>query len=84
MSTPLVKLTPPQLGKRLGVDPSKIIGWIRSGELKAIDVSNAGSSRPRYRIDPIDIELFEQRRQVIATPKVSRRRRRDPEIIQFF
>ncbi len=28
------KLTPPELGRRWGLDPHKIVGWIRSGELR--------------------------------------------------
>jgi len=46
------KLTPPEVARRWGVAPETVISWIRSGELKAIDVSaRPGIGRPRYRID---------------------------------
>ncbi len=81
------KLTPPQLGKMWGISPDKIVAWIRSGELKAIDVSlNRGSVRPRYLIDRRDIESFELSRAVVPpSPKAKRRRRRrDPAIREYF
>ena len=81
------KLTPPQLAKRWGVSADKIVGFIKSGELRAIDVSsNRGSVRPRYLIDQRDIEAFEASRAVVApTPKPKRRRRRrDPAIKEYF
>jgi len=78
------KLTPPEVARRWGVSPDKVIGWIRSGELRAIDVSaHPGIGRPRYRIDITDLMEFEMRRQVVITPKV-KRRRRDPSVIEFF
>lgn len=61
------KLTPPQYAEQLGVNPAKVIGWIRSGALLAIDVGNA--SRPRYLIDADDIDTFERSRAV--TPAVT-------------
>jgi excisionase family DNA binding protein len=56
------KTTPPQLAKRWGVSADKILSLIRSGELRAIDVS-LGKKRARYLIDERDIEEFEQRRE---------------------
>jgi excisionase family DNA binding protein len=42
-------LTPPQVAKRLGVTPETVIGWIKTGQLKASNIGN-GKARPRYRI----------------------------------
>ena len=81
------KMTPPELGKLWGVSPDKILGFIRAGELKAIDVSsNRGSPRPRYLIDKKDVEAFELARAVVPpAPKTRRRRRRrDPAIREYF
>ena len=79
------KLSPPQVGRVLGVAPEKVIDWIRSGELRAIDVASRGSSRPRYRIDPDDLAAFEERRRVVPAPEPSRRRRKDnPNITEYF
>jgi hypothetical protein len=78
------KLSPPQLAAQWGVDVHKIIGWIRSGELRAINVATTRTGRPRYLIDQVDIALFEAARVVQPpTPRI-RRRRIDPDVIQFF
>lgn len=40
------KLSPPELAKRWGIDPAKVIAWIHSGELRAI---NARRLSDRFR-----------------------------------
>lgn len=77
------KLTPPQYAKQLGVSTSKILDWIHSGELRAINVGN-GNLRPRFLIDIEDISAFENRRSVCPQPKINRiRRRRNREVKDF-
>ncbi|QDU82630.1 Helix-turn-helix domain protein [Polystyrenella longa] len=62
-------ITPPQLARLWGVKPEKIIRWIRSGELKAMDFSsNPQSGRPRFRIRMSDAEEFEMNRTVSTGP----------------
>lgn len=76
-------LTPPELGRRWGVNPAKVIGWIRSGELDAIDLSSRpGIGRPRYRISTEAIELFESRRAAgaVSTSQRPKRTRRPGRI----
>ena len=76
-------LSPPEIARRFGVDPAKVIGWIRRGELRAVNVGN-GSSRPRYRISPADLAAFEAGRAA-GPPKITRVRRRQPQrVIEFF
>jgi len=53
-------MTPPQVAKYLRVRRDTVLAWIRSGELRAINISNA--SRPSYRVDPADLEEFKLRR----------------------
>ena len=77
-------LTPPEIAKRYGVDAHKIVAWIRRGELRAIDVSSTPGGRPRYRIAPADLAIFEQARATGPTPKITRRRRKDPGVTQYF
>jgi hypothetical protein len=77
-------LTPPQLARRYGVKAERVIGWIRSGELRAIDLASKGSTRPRFRIDPKDIELFELRRSVQPAVKTMRRKRTPTDVTAFF
>ena len=81
------KLSPPVLAKEWGISADKIVGFIKRGELKAIDVSsNRGSVRPRYLIDQKDIEAFELARAVVppAAKTKRRRRRRDPATKGYF
>jgi hypothetical protein len=78
------KLTPPQVAALWQVKAATVIGWIRSGQLRAVDVSSRGSRRPRYRIDRADLLAFEQARAAVPAPKVQRRRRRPADVIEFF
>jgi hypothetical protein len=80
-----MKVSPPELARRYKVDPSKIIGWIKSGELPAVNLATRSTGRPRYAIDERDIELFELRRSATPPPKATRRqRRKDTQVIEFF
>lgn len=81
-----VKITPPTLAKSWGISVDKVLAWIRSGELRAIDVSTRRGGRPRYLIDDGDIEAFEQLRAVqpIPKPKRGRRKERDDSVIEFY
>ncbi len=64
--TTRTKLTVPQLARLWGLDTHKIVAWIRSGELRAINgAKKSNSIRPRYLIDVVDIRAFEQAREVI-------------------
>lgn len=70
------KTTPPKLAQGWGVSVNKILAFIRSGELRAINVAPSDRHRPRYLIDLADVEAFENARQVVpeATPKPRRRK----------
>ncbi len=81
------KMTPPQYAQSLGVKAEKVLAWIRSGELRAIDASTRPGRRPRYLIDLADILVFEQRRTVAADGRrrpPSRRRKKPDDVIEFF
>jgi hypothetical protein len=79
-------ISPPVLARRWAVSASKILSWIHSGQLRALNVATSLGGRPRYRISEGDIADFERRR--VAVPEgVARRpnrQRRDPDIIRFF
>jgi len=78
-------VSPPQLARRYRCKPEKIIGLIRAGKLAAFSIASEGAKRPRYRIDLREVEAFELRRSVLPAPKSTRRRkRRDPDVIDFF
>jgi len=82
MSTPTY-LTPPELAKELRIRPDKVLTWIRSGELAAVDVSETIGGRPRWRISADDLDDFLKRRRAQPAPKVTRRRRRKPSKSYF-
>ena len=72
-------LTPPIVAKQLGVDPAKVSTWIKTGELRAINVATKTTGRPRWRIMPADLESFLASRTARpATPAIRRRKRQRP------
>ncbi|MDZ4780097.1 MAG: helix-turn-helix domain-containing protein [Planctomycetia bacterium] len=79
------KLSPPQLAKLWGISTEKVLTWIRSGELKAIDAVSRRGERPRYLIDVRDLEAFERSRSTSPVVDPSPRRKRTPEgVMEFF
>ena len=54
-------ITPPTAAKELGIHPDKVLGWIRRGELVAINLATSVGRRPRYRIRRIDLDDFLRR-----------------------
>lgn len=81
------KFSPPQVARMWGVSTAKIIGWIQSGQLRAINVAEGPKKRPRYLIDRADIQIFETSRAVVpidgpATTKL--RRRANQNVKEYF
>ena len=68
-------LSPPMIAKNYGVKPAKVLAWIASGELIAIDVAERRGGRPRWRVSPESLEAFQRRRSSRPAPAVTRRRR---------
>lgn len=73
-------MTVPQYARHLGVATNKVLGWIRSGRLSALNVSNG--DRPRYVIPPESIASFEAR--IATQPPVQRIRRRRAEPVKDY
>jgi len=82
-SSPARYLTPPQIAAQLGVKPDRVLRWIRTGVLSAINLSD-GRLRPRFRVAPSDLEIFLSTRRVAAPTRVVRRPRQDANVIAFF
>ncbi len=83
--------TVPQLAQALGIDQTKLLGWIHRGELQALNVAESATGRPRWRIPADAWQAFQQARSNTAQapaprPQQRRRRRRqaDSGIIQFY
>ena len=85
MSPERTKLTPPEVARQWGVSIDKVLTWIRTGELRAVNLATRLSGRPRYRIDINDLRDFEQHRAVVPPPPPQRTRKKPPtDVIQFF
>ena len=85
MSSERTKLTPPEVARQWGVSIDKVLTFIRTGELRAVNFATRLSGRPRYRIDINDLRDFEQRRAVVPPPPPQRTRKQPTsDVIQFF
>jgi hypothetical protein len=66
-------LRPQDIARALGIGHAKVLLWIQTGELKAINVSTKPTNRPRYKIRQEDYAAFlagrETHRFVPATRK---------------
>jgi hypothetical protein len=69
------KLTPPQVAKAWGIDVLKVLHWIKTGQLRAINGARTAGGRPRYLIDVEDLKAFEHARSAIPLPTPTRTRR---------
>lgn len=81
------KLSLPQVARMLGVADGKVLAWIKSGELRAINLSRLRGQRPRYAIDIADLERFEQSRTIVpetAPPTRRVRRKATAGVKEFF
>ena len=76
-------LTPPKLAEQLGVDPSKVLAWIASGELVALNLATSTSGRPRWAITPNDLERFLTGRRSCRPINPQRRRRSPSKVGEF-
>ena len=73
------------LCERYGVTEHTVLGWIRDGELRAINVGRkVGSKKPRWRITAEALEAFELRRTVSPPPPRARRRKPQGQVIEFY
>ncbi len=73
--------------KRLGVDEHAVLGWIKSGELKAVNVGRSpGKKRPRWRISEQALAEFEATRSSGPALSLSprRRKKRPADVVQFY
>ena len=69
--------TVPQVARDLGVNRQKILSWIASGELIAVNIARqADGKRGRYRVTAAALADFLQSRQTRPPAKPMRRRRR--------
>jgi len=66
-------LTAGDVAEHLRTKVDTVLSMIRSGELRAFDVSRPGSRKPRWRIDPDALESLLTARSAKKTPRRTRR-----------
>jgi hypothetical protein len=61
----------PEVARYLRVRPNKVLARVRHGKLRGYDVTaRLGGRRPKYRVNPEDLEAFIRRRAILPpTPK---------------
>jgi transposase len=71
---------------RFGVSVHTVLGWVNSGELKAINVGvTLGKKKPRWRISADALAAFEAARAPTpATPRGAGRRKQPAGVVEFY
>ena len=69
---------------KFAVGEHTVLGWIRRGELKAINVSRKPTGRPKWRVTQEALQEFELARTPTPTPPRTRRRKRAGDVIEFY
>lgn len=73
------------LTERYGVGEHTVLGWIASGELKAVNVGRRlGAKKPRWRITQEALEAFEALRTPGPPAPQMKRRKRPTDVIEFY
>ncbi len=84
MTETLRGLTVLDVAKRFRVSPDKVRGWIRRGELLAVNTADNLYGRPRFIISPESLAAFERGRQA-ATPTAPKpRRRKRTNLVDYY
>lgn len=77
-------LTVAEVARRYRVGEDKVRGWIKRGELRAVNTAAAICARPRFVIPPEALAEFEQRHSAAAPQRPARRPRRRTLEIDFY
>ena len=68
----------------LGIRQHGVLSLLKSGQLRAVDVSLVPGGRPRWRILSEDLDSFILRRMHQAAPPRRRRRKSLPTVKSYF
>lgn len=75
------------LEERYGVGEHTILAWVKSGELRAVNVARTPGTRPKWRFTAEALAQFEISRESGGAPvatKTKRKGKADPEVIKFY
>lgn len=73
-------LNPPEVAVMLGVSHPKVLAFITSGELEAVNLASKLGSRPRWGISRESLDRFLMVRSNRTVPQPARRKPRDREV----
>ena len=68
-------MSPPKVAKMFGVKPDKVLYWIHSGQLEAVNIAKDEGHRPQYAVTPAGLDTFTRRRATRAPVRTRRTRR---------
>lgn len=77
-------LTPPAIAIKLGVAHKKVLNFIESGELPAVDLSSKRDVKPRWHVRRSDLDEFLARRASRPPTPAPTRRRTAPDSSERF
>lgn len=78
-------LTLPAVAALTGAKLRTVRAWIAEGELRAVDIClRHGSSKPRLRVRPEDLDAFLDGRATMPAPRVRRTRRTADQVPDYF
>lgn len=79
-------LSPMTVARRLGVRDSIVYAWLRSGELRGVNVARRITARPRFRVSPEALAEFENRRSAAVMKPAANmtRRKAKPATVEFY
>jgi hypothetical protein len=81
-----VYITPTDIAESRGINVLKVLLWIKSGELRAVNVAASRAGKlPRWRISPADLEAFDAARMAVPQSPVARRpRQKSGHVVEYF
>lgn len=79
--------TPPEIARERGIRVSKVLLWIATGELEAVNFASRPGRRPRWRVRAESLTVFERNRSnkaLISPRRSSRPRGSGSQVTTFF
>ncbi len=88
MAVEKTHLSPAEIAAARGIAVHKVLSWVHSGQLEAVDVSEQPTGRPRWRISSQALADFDARRSsrhryAKPTPLNARRKRNKHAGVEF-
>ncbi len=81
--------SPPEIARARKIRVAKVIYWITTSQLRAVNMASKPGGRPRWRVSAFDLQAFDEARSNRAvTPQpgdgIRKRKRSVGDVIEFF